>query len=219
MPPPDAPDLTFEEFQRVDIRVGTILSAVPLAGARHPAYKLEIDFGPDLGTRWSSAQVTDLYEPETLNGRQVAAVVNFSPKRVEEFQRVDIRVGTILSAVPLAGARHPAYKLEIVRPGPRHPLVVGAGHRPVRAGDPERAPSGGGGELLPQARRRVRIAGSGSRFSRWRRPGRAGHARTPRPQRRPFVLISSTGQDSWSSAAERQPPLDPRHCQALHYMM
>ena len=86
MPPPDAPDLTFEEFQRVDIRVGTILSAAPLAGARHPAYKLEIDFGPDLGTRWSSAQVTDLHEPESLNGRQVAAVVNFSPKRVAGFE-------------------------------------------------------------------------------------------------------------------------------------
>lgn len=72
------------DFERVELRVGTVLSAMPLEGARKPAYRLEIDFGP-LGVKRSSAQVTDLYRAEDLVGRQVLAVVNFPPKRIAGF--------------------------------------------------------------------------------------------------------------------------------------
>jgi tRNA-binding protein len=71
-----------EDFARVDIRVGTVLSAVPNPAARKPAYVLEIDFGPEIGRKTSSAQLTELYAPEQLKGRQVAAVVNFPAKRI-----------------------------------------------------------------------------------------------------------------------------------------
>jgi tRNA-binding protein len=71
-----------DEFARVDIRVGTVLSAVPNPAARKPAYVLEVDFGPEIGRRTSSAQLTELYTPEQLKGRQVAAVVNFPAKRI-----------------------------------------------------------------------------------------------------------------------------------------
>lgn len=73
--------IDFADFERVDIRVGTVLSAAPNPAARRPAYVLRIDFGP-LGVRTSSAQLTEHYTPEALVGRQVAAVVNFAPKRV-----------------------------------------------------------------------------------------------------------------------------------------
>ena len=71
-----------DDFARVDIRVGTVLSAVPNPAARKPAYVLEVDFGPEIGRRTSSAQLTELYTPEQLKGRQVAAVVNFPAKRI-----------------------------------------------------------------------------------------------------------------------------------------
>jgi tRNA-binding protein len=71
-----------DDFARVDIRVGTVLSAVPNPAARKPAYVLEVDFGPEIGRRASSAQLTELYTPEQLKGRQVAAVVNFPAKRI-----------------------------------------------------------------------------------------------------------------------------------------
>jgi tRNA-binding protein len=71
-----------EDFARVDIRVGTVLSAAPNPAARRPAYVLEIDFGPEIGRKTSSAQLTELYTPEQLKGRQVAAVVNFAAKRI-----------------------------------------------------------------------------------------------------------------------------------------
>jgi len=72
---------TVADFLSLDVRVGTIVSAEPLAGARKPAFALRIHFG-DLGTRVSTAQITDLYEPGELVGLQVVAIVNFPPKRV-----------------------------------------------------------------------------------------------------------------------------------------
>lgn len=75
---------TFDEFMEFDIRIGTILEAETFPEARKPAYRLLIDFG-SLGTRRSSAQITDLYTPQELVGRQVVAVVNFPPKRIAGF--------------------------------------------------------------------------------------------------------------------------------------
>lgn len=70
------PEITWSDFEKIDMRVGTIISAVVFEKARKPAYQLEIDFG-DLGMRKSSAQITDLYNTETLVGQQIIAVVNF----------------------------------------------------------------------------------------------------------------------------------------------
>jgi tRNA-binding protein len=74
----------YDDFARVDVRIGTVLSAAPTPGARKPAYILEIDFGPELGRKRASAQVTELYAAEQLVRRQVAAVVNFPPKQVAQ---------------------------------------------------------------------------------------------------------------------------------------
>jgi tRNA-binding protein len=76
------PLISWDDFARVDIRVGTVLSAVPNAAARKPALTLEVDFGPEIGVKTSSAQLTELYRPEDLVGRQVAAVVNFPPRQI-----------------------------------------------------------------------------------------------------------------------------------------
>src|SRR5207344_519541 len=77
--------IAYDDFARVDIRVGTILDAQLLEGARKPAFRLEIDFGPELGVRKSSAQLTAHYTPQSLIGRQVAAVVNFPPRQIGKF--------------------------------------------------------------------------------------------------------------------------------------
>lgn len=82
MPNEPKPTIGFEDFQRVDIRIGTIVEAVPNEGARKPAYRLLVDFGPELGRKRSSAQLVRNYRPEQLLGRQVAAVVNFPPRQI-----------------------------------------------------------------------------------------------------------------------------------------
>jgi len=79
------PPAAIDDFARLDIRAGTIRDARELPGARKPAYRLEIDFGPALGIRRSSAQLVALYDPATLVGRQVIAVVNFPPRRIAGF--------------------------------------------------------------------------------------------------------------------------------------
>ncbi len=76
------PTIAFDAFEAVDIRVGTIIHAEPNAKARKPAYILHVDFGAELGTKMSSAQITEHYGAEALIGRQVCAVVNFEPKRI-----------------------------------------------------------------------------------------------------------------------------------------
>ncbi|HRD77567.1 MAG TPA: tRNA-binding protein [Hyphomicrobiaceae bacterium] len=110
-PTAPAPKITYDDFQKVDIRVGTIVEVEPYPEARKPSYKLKIDFGPEVGIKKSSAQITKHYKPETLVGRQVAAVVNFPPRQIGKF----------MSEVLTLGFPDEANEVVLVAPGHKVP--------------------------------------------------------------------------------------------------
>ena len=90
--PASAP-IAFEDFARVDVRVGRVISAEPFPDARKPAFKLSIDFGPTIGVKRSSAQITEHYDIAELPGRLVAAVVNFPPRQIGKFMSDVLTLG------------------------------------------------------------------------------------------------------------------------------
>ena len=96
----------FDDFMKIDIRAGTILEASPFPEARKPALKLVIDFGPEIGTRKSSAQITERYDPEKLIGSKVMAVVNFPPRQI----------GPFMSEVLTLGVMNDSGEVVLVRP-------------------------------------------------------------------------------------------------------
>lgn len=107
-------EIAFDDFMKVDVRVGRVLRAEPYPEARKPAIKMWIDFGPEIGEKRSSAQVTVHYEPEGLVGRQVMAVVNFPPRQIGKFMSEVL----VLGFADDAGA--------IVLAAPDHEVPIGA---------------------------------------------------------------------------------------------
>ena len=105
--------ITYGDFEKVDIRVGRITRAEPFPEARKPAFKLWVDFGPEIGEKRSSAQLTKHYTPEGLVGRQVLAVVNFPPRQI----------GPVMSEVLVLGV--PDEDGEVVLIGPGHDVPLG----------------------------------------------------------------------------------------------
>jgi tRNA-binding protein len=88
-----AAEIKFDDFLKVDIRVGTIVEVEPYPEARKPSFKLKIDFGPAIGVKRSAAQITKYYTPEALLGRQVAAVINFPPRQIGKFMSEVLTLG------------------------------------------------------------------------------------------------------------------------------
>lgn len=88
-------EISWNDFEKIDIRVGTIINAQPFEKAKNPAYKLWIDFGSEIGIRKTSAQITILYEIDDLIGKQITAVINFPPKQIADFMSECLVLGVV----------------------------------------------------------------------------------------------------------------------------